>query len=276
MPAQISGRRAVFLLAALAAVALVAWRLPRKPALPNTAGGEVLVSAASSLTNAMQAVALAYERAHPGAVVRLNFGASGALQRQIEQGAPVDVFASAGVTEMDALERGGYLAPGTRRDFAGNRLVLIVPAAGRGAVKSWDDLRRPAVHRIAMSDPGSVPSGRYARETLTRRGLWPAALTKLVFGENVRQTLEYVAGGNVDAGVVFATDARIAGGRVHIVSEAEPSQDHAPILYPAAMMSRAPNPAAARHFLAFLTGPEARAILARYGFAAPDSKTGRQ
>ncbi len=232
---------------------------------PRARADEILVSAAASLTDAFGEIGREYTRANPRTTVRFNFGASGALQQQIQQGAPVDVFASASPREMDALQRRGYIEPGTRADFAANRLALIAPTRSR--LHGWSDLRSPGVRRVALANPDSVPAGRYARETLIRRGLWDAVRSKYVFGENVRQTLTYVASGDADAGVVFATDARIERQKVRVVQLANPT-DHSPILYPAAVVRGAPNPSAARRFVSFLRGPVAQAILARYGFAA--------
>lgn len=227
---------------------------------------ELLVSAAASLTDALNAIGKAYTRVNPHTVVRFNFGSSGALQQQIAQGAPVDVFASASPKEMDALQKDHRIEVGTRVDFASNQLVLIVPL--RSSLKRWEDLRLPAVRRVALSNPASVPSGRYAQETLTRRGLWTVVQGKAVLGENVRQTLAYVSGGDVDAGIVFATDALAERQRVRVVAAAIPGKDHSPILYPAAVITGAPNLPAARQFVMFLQSPTAQNILARYGFAA--------
>ncbi|HZO88186.1 MAG TPA: molybdate ABC transporter substrate-binding protein [Chthonomonadaceae bacterium] len=225
---------------------------------------EILVSAAASLTDAFNEIGMAYTKANPKTTVRFNFGASGALQQQIMQGAPVDVFASASPKEMDALQQARRIEAATRADFAGNRLVLIAPV--RSGIKRWEDLRLPAVRRVALSNPDSVPSGRYAQETLTKRGLWSVVQPKAILGENVRQTLTYVASGDVDAGIVFATDAQIEKQRVRVVQDAIPGRDHQPIVYPAAVIVGAPNGPAARRFVAFLHSRTAQAILARYGF----------
>jgi molybdate transport system substrate-binding protein len=249
--------------AGVALLTAALWVAPR-PA----AADEVVVSAAASLTDAFTAIGKAFTAAHPGTTVRLNFGASGALLRQIEQGAPVDVFASASPKEMDTLQHEGKVEAGTRATFAGNRLALVAPAKGGGPA-AWESLATTGVKRVALSDPDSVPSGRYAKETLTRRGLWAAVAKKAVYGENVRQTLTYVAGGDVDAGIVFATDARIAAKRVRVVATAVPGKDHAPITYPAAVVAGAPNAPAARRFVQFLRGKEARTVLARCGFTSP-------
>lgn len=239
---------------------------------------EILVSGASSLTEAFNEIGQAFTKANPQTRVRFNFAASGALQQQILQGAPVDVFASAAGKEMDALASAKRIETATRVNFASNRLALIAPAGS--SLRGWTALATPAIHRVAISNPDSVPSGRYARETLQKRGLWSAVERKAVLGENVRQTLTYVAGGDVEAGIVFVTDARIEGRRVRIVETATPGRDHAPIVYPAAVVRDAPNAAAARRFVRFLLGSTARKILARHGFlpgggmASPPARKG--
>ncbi len=230
---------------------------------------EVLVSAASSLTDALTEVGAAYTHLHPRTTVRFNFGASGLLQHQIAQGAPVDVFCPASPKEMDALQKEGRIETAGRMDFAGNRLVLIAPLRGR--LRGWSDLTSPTIRRVALSDPGSVPSGRYAQATLTKRGLWEAVRAKAVFGTNVRQTLTYVANGDADAGFVFKTDALHDAGKVRVVSEATPGKDHTPIVYPVAVVSHAPNRVVAQDFVLFLKSAAARKILVRYGFTLPVS-----
>lgn len=226
---------------------------------------EILVSAAISLTDSFTEIGRAFMKSHPGTTFRFNFAASGALQQQIVQGAPVDVFVSASPKEMDALQKAGRIEAATRLDFAGNRLVLI--AKNGSLLKKWEDLKQPSIKHIAISNPDSVPSGRYAKETLTKRGLWNAIQPKLVLGENVRQTLTYVANGDADAGMVFATDAAIEKQRVHVAQEAIPGKDHAPIVYPAAVVAKARNARIARLFVAFLKEKPAQMILAKYGFA---------
>jgi molybdate transport system substrate-binding protein len=230
---------------------------------------EVVVSAAASLTDALREIGTQFMRDNPGIHLRFNFGASGLLQRQIEQGAPVDVFASAGVKEMDALEKEHDLAAGTRRDFASNRLVLIAPKGSK--LQDWSQLAGPSVHRIAIAQPESVPAGRYARSTLEHRGLWDSVQARLVFGQNVRQVLTYVVNGDVDAGMVFATDARLEQARVKVVAGAIPGQDHEPILYPAAVIAASGQKRAAGRLVQYLTEPAAQRILKRYGFETAGS-----
>jgi molybdate transport system substrate-binding protein len=233
-----------------------------------TAGAdELLVSAAASLTDAFTDIGAAYTKANPGTTVRFNFASSGALAQQIEAGAPVDVFASASPQEMDLLEKHGRIEKPTRTAFAGNGLVLIAPASSR--LRSWEDLRAAAVRRVALADPDSVPAGRYGKETMVHRRLWDAVKHKAVYGEHVRQVLAYVAGGDVDAGIVFATDAQVEPHRVRVVQAAVGGKDHSPIAYPAAVVRNAPDGPAARRFVTFLKGPVAQGILRKYGFLRP-------
>ncbi|NDY42490.1 molybdate ABC transporter substrate-binding protein [Dissulfurirhabdus thermomarina] len=230
----------------------------------RAAAAEFVVAAAASLSDAFRAEARAFEAAHPGDRVVLDLASSGTLYVQIEQGAPVDVYASASHRYMDRLERAGRLLPGTRADFAANRIVLVVPA-GASRVATPRDLLRPEVRRVAVGDPAHVPAGRYAREALEGLGLWPRLQGRLVLGVSVRQVRDYVARGEVDAGVVFATDARVPGLRVvHVFADGL----HAPIRYPAAVLKDAAHPAAGRAFVAFLRSGEGRAILERFGFGA--------
>jgi molybdate transport system substrate-binding protein len=229
---------------------------------------EIVVSAAASLTDAMKEIGKEFEKRNPGITVQFNFGASGALQQQIEKGAPVDVFASAGVKEMDTLARTGKIEAATRCDFAGNSLVLLVPA-GKRSIK-WEDLAGARIQRVAISNPDSVPSGRYAKETLTRKNLWTAVQPKAIMGQNVRQTLTYIANGEVDAGIVFATDAFIEKRRVTVAQTAIPVKDHDPIIYPVAAIAGSRHAAVARRFATFLEDRTAQSTLKRFGFTSPN------
>ncbi len=227
---------------------------------------EILVSAAASLTDAFERLGDRYAK-QQGVRVRFNFAASGALVQQIRAGAPVDVFASASPKEVDDLERAGRLEPATRADFAGNRVVLIVPVGAKKPPAGWADLG--AARRVSIGRPEAVPAGRYAKEVLESRGLWGQMQGRLALAANVRQALAYVASGDADAGIVFATDVRAARGRVRVVAAATPGRDHDPVRYTAAVVrgSRALGPA--RRFVRFLAQPDARRILADFGFTAP-------
>lgn len=232
---------------------------------------ELVVSAAASLTNAFKDVAAAFEQQHPGTKVVLNFGASDILMQQIANGAPADVFASADQTAMDKAVRAGVVDTATRADFAANSLVMIVPADGKLALKTPRELATmPQVKRIALADPASVPAGRYAQSALEADGpqVWEAIKAKAVLATNVRQCLDYVARGEVEAGFVFGTDAAIAAQRVKIAATL-PTQK--PITYPIAAVKASPHAGEAKAFIDYVRSPAGQNVLAQYGFkpAAP-------
>jgi molybdate transport system substrate-binding protein len=219
-------------------------------------------SVAASLTDAIQAVEAAYTQAHPEVEFRNNFGGSGALAQQIEHGAPVDIFLSAAAGPMDELQSQSLILSGSRRDLVRNTLVLIAP---RGSpLDDFQQLTTDRVRSIAIGDPGSVPAGKYAQQTLTAMHLLAALRTKIVLAENVRQVLAFVETGNADAGLVYATDAA-ASGKVRIVATA-PEASHDPIVYPAAVIRTGSNQAAAEAFVDDLASPAARAIFTQRGF----------
>ncbi len=235
-------------------------------ALPLLASAQTLtVSAAASLTDAFKQIAPRFEATRPGVTLRFNFAASGVLLQQIAQGAPVDVFASADQPTMDRGAAQQLIATDTRRDFAANSLVLIAPAQG-AAPAALADLAQPQIRRIAVGKPASVPVGRYTQAALEDARLWAPLQPKIVFADNVRQVLDYVSRGEVDAGFVYRTDAEIAKDRLRILLTVG---GHAPVTYPAAVVADSRQAALARDFVAFLTGAEAQAILARYGFGKP-------
>jgi molybdate transport system substrate-binding protein len=232
---------------------------PSQPASPATT---LSVSAAASLQPALTALQPTYEQQQPTVKLSLNFGSSGALKQQILQGAPVDLFISADSKTMDELAQTEAIDPATRRNLLGNQLVLV--ARPGSPVQDWADLTKPAVKFVAIGNPATVPAGRYAKATLTRLQLWQAIELKLVLGQDVRQVLAYTATGNADAGVVYATDAR-QNSAVKTVAIA-PENAHPPILYPAAVLKRSAQPAAARSLLDFLGQPTAQQVFQRYGF----------
>lgn len=228
---------------------------------------QLLVSAAISLKDAFDEIEMEFEGENRDVGVAYNFAASGALQIQIEQGAGVDVFASAGETQMDALERKGLIMPGTRRPFAENAAVLVVPRDNGPAIDSFADLVKPEVKRVAIGNPTSVPAGDYARQVLESVGIWNDVQRKIVYAENVRQVLTYVEQGNVDAGIVYRTDSA-SSKKVKVVATA-PEGSLRPIAYPIAVIANSRSPSEARKFVDFVAGPEGQAILAEFGFLAP-------
>ncbi len=227
---------------------------------------DLTVSAAASLTNAFRDLGPAFEARNPGTSVLLNFGASDALLAQISKGAPADLFASADEETMDAAEAKTLIAPRSRRDFVANTLVLIVPSDSRLTLASLNDLQDAAIKRVALGNPSGVPAGRYARAALQAATLWQAIEPKAVYAQSVRQSLDYVARGEVDAGFVYATDAALLKDKVKLAF-AVPTATA--IRYPIAVVAGASNPDAARRFIDFVLSPAGQAVLARYGFLAP-------
>ena len=224
------------------------------------------VSAAVSLTEAMKDLGKAFEAANPGVTVAFNLGASGQLYQQLEQGAPVDVFVSADQKWMDKAQQADLLAPGLRKDIAANALVLAVPAGNPAKVTSLSDLAAERVKRVAMGNPRTVPAGAYAQGALDAGGLTQAVSSKLIYAESVRQALDYLARGEVDAGLVYATDAKVVEGRVSVAAQVPTTTR---VTYPMAVLKAAAKPALAAKFLDLTVSPEGQQILARYGFSRP-------
>ncbi len=235
---------------------------------PPAAAQEVVVSAAISAKDALEALHPRFVAGHPGAAVRYNWGASGALQKQIEAGAPVDVFVSAARRPMDELERAGLIVAASRRDFARNALVVVKPADSPLGLRRPADLLDPRVARLVIGNPRTVPAGQYAEQSLRALGLWERLRPRLILAENVRQALEYVARGEVDAGFVYTTDAVPGGARVREAFR-PPEESYGPVLYPAAVVAASRQRRLAQAFVDLLLGPEGRAALARFGFLPP-------
>lgn len=223
----------------------------------------VTAFAAASLTDSLEKVAAQYEKETHDKIV-FNFAGSSMLARQIEEGAPADIFFSADEAQMDRVQNKGLLVVGTRHSRLSNRLVIIVAADSSLSIAAPRDLAKPAVNRIALADPRSVPAGVYAREFLTKEKLWDAIEPKVVPTANVRGALAAVESGDVEAAIVYKTDAAISK-RVKIAYEI--SQAEGPkISYPMAVLKDAPRPAAARRFLQYLDSPAAGKVFTEFGF----------
>jgi molybdate transport system substrate-binding protein len=229
----------------------------------QAASSQLLVSAAASLSDAMSAIQPIYVQQNPDIQLVYNFGSSGSLQQQIEQGAPVDVFISAAPKQMDALEQKGLLLPGTRKNLLTNSIVLIVPK-GQKTITRFEDLTNNTVRRIAIGEPESVPAGKYAKEVLTSLNLFDALQSKMIYAKDVRQVLNYVETGNVDAGIVYQTDAKIST-TVDTAATA-PANSHSPIIYPIAVLKESKNPEAAKDFVTFVSGNSASTVFEQFGF----------
>ena len=226
----------------------------------------VTISAAASLKDALSEIAAGYEKLSGDKLV-FNFGGSNVLARQIEEGAPVDLFFSADESQMDDVAQKGLLAEGTRKDVLSNALVIVLPAVSTLAVKNARDLAGGSVKKIALADPKAVPAGVYAREYLEKLGLWKTIEPKVVATENVRGALAAVESGNVEAGIVYQTDAGIS--KKVKIAFVVPAGDGPAIHYPAALLKDSKQPEAAKKFLDYLESPDAARMFEKYGFIVP-------
>ncbi|MBO8163428.1 MAG: molybdate ABC transporter substrate-binding protein [Brevibacillus sp.] len=225
---------------------------------------ELMISAAASLTDALQEIKKSFEERYPAITLTFTFGSSGHLARQIEQGAPSDLFLSASRREMDTLEKKHLIDKDSRVDFAGNRLVLIAAKESAWALSSFEEIQPEQLQYLAIGDPESVPVGQYAKEVLQSLMLWDALEGKLVLGADVRQVLTYVESGNVELGIVYSSDT-VVSSKVNVLAAARPEW-HKPILYPAAIVAESPHKREARVFLDYLTGEQGKRVLKKYGF----------
>ena len=230
-----------------------------------TAGGhacarEMTISGAASLTDAFNELIELFKKDHPDLVINANYAASNPLLRQMAAGAPVDVFASADEATMDEAVKEKVVKPATRKNFAANTLTLIVPK-GSPAPATLEELSR--FRKIAIGNPDSVPAGRYAKEALSKAGLWDKLQANMIFGTNVRQVLDYVARGEADAGFVYGTDAKQKADKVDAALVVE---GHAPVNYPIAVAVTGNNPEDGQAFVDFVLSPAAQEVLAKYGF----------
>ena len=222
------------------------------------------VSAAASLTNVMQDIAKEYEQQHPDVKVEFNFGSSGALQQAIENGGQSDLFVSAAQKQMNALEKAGLLADGTRQDLLINDVVLIVPKDSKKDIKSFEDLNTDKVQKLALGEPKGVPVGQYSEQIFTYMKNLDAMKAKAVYGTDVRQVLSWIEQGEADAGLVYATDAAITDG-VKVVAKA-PADSHKPIIYPVSVLKDSKQLALAKDFEQFLLNDTSKALFEKYGF----------
>ncbi|MDP4098525.1 molybdate ABC transporter substrate-binding protein [Paenibacillus sp. P96] len=226
---------------------------------------ELTISAAASLTDALQDIKQAYEAENDGVALQFNFGASGALQQQIEQGAPADIFLSAATKNMQALVDGGLIEANQQHNLLSNELVVITTADSNIVIGAEKDLLRTEIQRIAIGIPESVPAGSYAKEALTAASIWDSLQPKTVQAKDVRQVLQYVETGNADAGFVYKTDALSSQG-VKIALTVNPAA-YSPIQYPAGIVKATQHPEEAEAFYRYLQSDEAKAIFEKYGFS---------
>jgi len=237
----------------------------QSPAQEQQKPVELNVSAAASLTDAIKAIDDLYMQKNKTVTVVANFAASGTLQQQIEQGAPADVFISAAAKQMNVLQEGGLIINDTRRDLLNNKIVLVVPSNSTLNITDFMDLLNDDVKQVAMGDPEFVPAGTYGKQALDLLGITEKLQPKLILGSDVRQVLAYVESGNVDAGIVYSTDAAITDG-VKIVADA-PDEVNSKIVYPVAIIKSSNKVEAAEAYISFLFSNEAKAIFEKYGFS---------
>lgn len=251
-----------------ALAAFTRWLATLLVAAPAAAFAEqqITVSAAASLTDAFKEIGAKFETARPGTVVRFNFAASGVLLQQIAQGAPVDVLATADEETMNRAAEQKLVDARSRGDFATNSVVLVVPVQGSPAPSTLAELAAPGVKRIAIGKTATVPVGRYTKQLLEAAGWWAALEPKFVQADSVRQVLDYVARGEVEAGFVYRTDAALMADKVRV---ALLPAGQAAVRYPVAVVSESRQQPLARGFAAFLVAPAAQAVLARFGFGPP-------
>ncbi len=248
------GRICAFLALWLLAMTLTSCRESKRLSLT--------ISAAASLQETLGEVETIYRFGHTAVDFRNNFGSSGTLAREIEQGAPVDIFISAAAKPMDDLEEKKLIAIGTRANLLHNSLVLIAPLDSK--LQGFAELGDKSTRLIAIGDPASVPAGQYAQQTLNALHLYDQVKGKLVLGKDVRQVLTYIETGNADAGFVYATDAQVSRG-VRVVAVV-PESAHDPIVYPAAVVKSSANQEEARRFVKFLGSSEAKEIFTKHGY----------
>jgi molybdate transport system substrate-binding protein len=247
-------------------VALLALVVLGRPAVGRAQ--ELTFSAAISMKEAVETLGRRFVQSRPGVVLRYNFGSSGELSKQIEAGAPVDLFIAAAQRQMDELEQKGLIDPSSRRVFARNVLTVIKPAGSALDLSKPADLTGPKVQRIVIGNPRTVPVGQYAEESLKSLGLWERLQPRLVLAENVRQALDYVARGEVEAGFVYTTDLAVRPSQV--VEAFRPAEDtYRPVTYPAAVVKASRHPALGQAFIDLLVSADGQAALARLGFQPP-------
>jgi molybdate transport system substrate-binding protein len=240
----------------------------------STPGAKTLtVSAASSLKAAFTEIGAAFDAAN-GSTTTFNFDASGTLQKQIEGGAPVDVFASAAMKQVTALKDADLVDAATIKKFAGNEIVLVVPADSTLGLTGFQDLTKDTVKKIGYGDPKAAPHGVAAEEILTKLGILDQVKSKVVYAQNVSQALQYITSGEVDAGIIFATEALAGGDKVKVIAKADQSL-YTKVAFPIAVISASKAKELGQAFVDYVTSADGQAILAKYGFlpAPADSST---
>ena len=225
---------------------------------------ELNISAAVSLKDALTEIQKNYQAKNPHSKLLFNLGASGSLQKQIEQGAPADIFISAAPKQMNELQEKKLINPATRKNFVENKLVVVVPKDSKLSLTKYKDLTQAGVNKIALGETAVVPAGQYAKEVLQKLAIWDKVQDKVVYAKDARTVLAYTETGNVEAGIVYKTDAA-SSNKVKIVATA-PEGSHQPIVYPIAVVASTKQAKTAEDFVNYLFTPESKVILEKHGF----------
>lgn len=225
---------------------------------------ELIISAAASLTDAAKEIATTFKKEYPNITITYNFGASGSLSQQIEQGAPADLFLTASKKDMDALAEKGLINKDSRIDFASNDMVVVTGKSNKLTLSNFKDISNLNVNNIVLGNPKAVPAGRYGKESLENAGAWDKIKNKVVYASDVRQVLAQVESGNADLAFVYNSDA-LQSKDVKIVTKVDSSL-HSPIIYPGAIIKSSKNQDAAKLYLDFLNSEKGKSILKSYGF----------
>ena len=229
----------------------------------STQKTEIMISAAASLKNCIQDISALYTEKNPQVTITANFGASGALQQQIEQGAPADIFFSAGIKQMNALKEKGMMIDSSIKNVLENKVVLITPK-NAAALNSFEALAGNSVKRIGVGEPKSVPVGQYTEQVFQSLGLTDKVASKLILAKDVREVLSWVETGNVDAGVVYETDAKIS--KTVTICATAPEGSHKKVIYPIGVVKASKRAAEGQKFVDFLFSDTAKEVFIRYGF----------
>ncbi|MEF7440781.1 molybdate ABC transporter substrate-binding protein [Paenibacillus lautus] len=238
------------------------------PTLAAAETVELTVSAAASMTDALKEIQEDYKTKNPNITLNFNFGASGALQQQIEQGAPADLFLSAAAKNMEALVDKQLIDANQQKNVLSNELVAVVSADGQVPVASFADLPKSELKNIAIGIPESVPAGSYAKEALTKTNFWDSLQSKIVQGKDVRQVLQYVETGNADVGFVYKTDA-LTSDKVKVAFALDPAT-YTPVEYPIGIVKATKHRKEAEDFYTYLQTQEALDVFVKYGFSVPN------
>lgn len=222
------------------------------------------ISAAASLKDSMEEIKKIYTQEHPNVTINYNFGGSGVLQQQIEQGAESDLFISAATKQMDELQKKSLIVDDTKVNLLGNSVVLVVKSDFSGDV-DFKSVDSDKIKKIALGEPKTVPVGQYSEEIFTSLNLLDKVKGKTVYGKDVKEVLSWVETGNVDAGVVYATDAK-ASSKVKVAATASKDLYKTPVVYPSAVVKASKNADAAKEFLKYLSGSKAKDVFVKYGF----------